>query len=137
MKVIKILILSSALVGFHAGADDVLPMTPGLWETTVTSTNSFTGTQTNTQQECIVEDHFNPKKFAEGSDECELTESDVDGNTLTFTMACTMQGGSATMTGSYTVDGDEGSGTMNMEGSFGGQTMTMESEMTAQRIGDC
>lgn len=137
MKATKILLLSTALVGFQVGAEDILPMTPGLWETTVTSTNSFTGTQTNTQQECIVEDHFDPRKMAEGSDECEIADSNVDGNTLTFTMACTMQGGSATMTGTYTVDGDQGSGSMNMEGSFGGQTMTMESTMVANRIGDC
>jgi len=85
----------------------------------------------------MVEDEFDPKSMAEGAEGCNLAESNLDGNTLTFSMVCNMQGADATMTGIYSVDGDEGEGSMNIEMSFSGQTMTMENVFTAKRIGDC
>ncbi len=120
----------------HATAD-VLPINPGLWESTVTSTNSMTGTQTKTSTECLVEDSFDPASMMDDGDQCQLTASDLDGDTLTFSMECNMEGGESTMTGVYQTDGETGQGTMNMEMSFGGQTMTMESNMTTVRLGDC
>ena len=118
-------------------AADALPMTPGMWETTTTTTNSFTGTQTQTVRECLTEKEFDPKKMARQAEGCRITEQTLSGNTLTFTMICNLQGGEGAMTGRYTSQGDSGSGTMKMKMSFGGQTMTSESTFEGRRVGPC
>ena len=121
----------------HWRVADALPVKPGLWETTVTSTNSFTGTQTQTSQECVTIEEFDPKTLFRDAEGCEVVNSDVSGNVLTFSMSCNMDGGQGTFAGRYQTEGDTGSGEMNMEMSFGGQTMTMESTMESTRLGDC
>lgn len=116
---------------------DSLPINPGLWESTVTSNNSFTGNATHTTQECVTISEFDPKTMAQDAEGCEVVESDVNGNTLTFTMNCNIQGGEAVINGRYQSNGDTGSGAMNMGISFGDQVMSMESSMTSKRLGDC
>ena len=118
-------------------AGDTLPIKPGLWESTVTSTNSFAGTSTQTNQECVTINQFDPKTMAREAEGCDVVESNVNGSTLTFSMNCDIEGGTTVISGQYQSDGDTGSGAMNMEMSFGDQTMTMESTMTTVRIGDC
>ena len=116
---------------------DALPINPGLWETSVTTTNQFTGTKTEKHQECLTDTEFDPAKMLGDQQQCNVTESTLNGNVLTFSLACNMEGATGTMSGEYQSDGDSGTGTMVMEMSFGGQTMTMESNMTANRLGDC
>jgi len=116
---------------------DALKLKPGLWETTFEMTNPFTGTQSQTRTECLEENEFDPESMMGPNDNCKVTQSKLKGNTLTFTMACNMDGGSGTMTGEYTTDGKTGSGKMTMTMSFGGQTMEMRSTTTARRLGDC
>ena len=114
-----------------------LKITPGLWQSTSTMTNSMTGSTTQTTENCVVEEEFDPMTMMEGAQGCELTENELDGNTLQFAMACNIQGAESVVQGVYTVDGDNGEGSMSIEMSFGGQTMTMENVFTASRIGDC
>ena len=135
-KILIALSFSSILISSSAFSEG-LKIKPGMWETTMVSTNSMTGTTTQTTSNCMADGEFDPKTMAEGAEGCEVTDDNVDGNTLTFTMACNMQGADVTMEGLYSVDGDEGEGSMNMEMSFGGQTMTMENVFTAKRVGDC
>ena len=117
---------------------DTLPIDPGLWEFTSTSTNSFTGQQeTETDTECVVEDEYDPATMMEDEDDCEMLESNLNGDTLTFSMSCGLQMGNMTMNGVYQSDGDTVQGTMVMEMSFGGQTMTSEGSFAGKRIGDC
>ena len=129
-------IVSACLVSVSAHAD-ALRLKPGLWETTVTSTNSFTGTTTQTDTECVVEQEFDPRTMFKDAQGCEVVNSSLEGNTLTYSLVCNVEGTQATINGLYTADGDVGGGSMNMEMSFSGQTMTMESSFDARRIGDC
>jgi hypothetical protein len=135
-KILLALSLSSILISSSAYSEG-LKITPGMWETTMVSTNSMTGTTTQTTSNCMADEEFDPKTMVEEAEGCEITDKNLDGNTLTFTMACNMQGADAIMKGVYSVNGDQGEGSMNMEMSFGGQTMTMENAFTAKRIGDC
>ena len=68
---------------------------------------------------------------------CELLDDNLQGNTLTYSLVCNVQGTQATIEGVYTTEGDVGSGSMNMEMSFGNQTMSMENIFDARRLGDC
>ncbi len=136
MKIVQI-ILSLIMVSIiNVVNADSLPIKPGMWEYTMTMTNSLTGTRTTKSKECIKEKEFDPGSMM-GDENCKVTNSTLTGDTLNFSMACSMQGGQATMSGVYQTDGNTGSGSMNMEMSMGGQTMTMETTMTANRLSDC
>ena len=128
------ILLASISVG--AGADG-LKITPGKWESTVTATNSMTGTTTNTSTSCMTEEEFDPQSLMEGAQGCQLVDSNLDNNTLAFSMACDIQGTQSTMQGLYSVDGDTGQGTINVEMDVSGQTVTMHGTFEARRIGDC
>ena len=116
---------------------DSLPIEPGLWEFTSTGTNPFTGQQeSETETECVVEDEYDPAEEME-DENCEVGESDLDGDTLTFSMSCSMEGGQMTMNAVFQSNGDSAQGTMNIEMTFGGQTMTSERSFSGDRLGDC
>ena len=134
----RVVFLAAALATVTAmSSADSLPFSPGMWETTVTSTNSLTGTTTHSSTSCTTEGEFDLRSIAQGAQGCELVDSNIDENTLTYSMACNVQGAESTVQGTYTVDGDGGEGTMNMTMTFDGQTMTVENVFTSKRIGDC
>lgn len=137
MKFLIHSVILAMVLSIPVASADSLPVEPGLWETTVTSTNSFTGTQTQTTKECVTIDAFDPKTLFKDAEGCKVVDSDVNGNVLTFSMDCNVDGGQGTFSGRYQSEGDTGSGEMNMEMSFNGQTMTMESTMESRRLGDC
>ena len=98
----------------------------------------MTGQQeTETETECIVESEYDPATMMEDQEGCQMNDSNLDGNTLTFSMSCEIQGGQMTMNGVYESDGDSAQGTTTMQMSFGQQNMTSEGTWTANRIGDC
>ena len=110
---------------------------PGMWETTMTTTSAMTGTTTRSISECRVAEEFDPTSMVEDADGCELVENELNGNTLTYTMNCDVQGGTGIMRGIYEIDGDHGRGRMDMELSFSGQTLVIENSFTARRLGNC
>ena len=117
---------------------DALPINPGLWEFTSTSTNPFTGQQeSETETECIVDDEYDPATMMQDENDCEMGESNLNGDTLTFSMSCNMEMGQMTMNGVYQSNGESAQGTTNVEMSFGGQTMSFQGSWTGQRIGGC
>ena len=121
-----------------AGFAASLLIKPGMWETTMTTSSSMTGTTTRSISECRVEEEFDPTKMVKDTNGCELVENEINGNTLTYTMNCEVDGGGqGIMRGVYEINGDQGQGRMDMEISFGGQTMVIENSFTAQRLGDC
>lgn len=133
--------LMSALIAFAITSTALaqgLPFNPGLWETTVTRTNPMTGQPTtDTRQECVESNEFDPRSLMQGVEECEMTDQTVSGDTLTFTMTCNQDGGTAAIEGQFQTDGQTGAGQMSMSFSFGGQTMNFESNSTSKRLGDC
>ncbi|MCZ7598842.1 MAG: DUF3617 family protein [Gammaproteobacteria bacterium] len=74
---------------------------PGDVETTMTRTNPMTGTPTTeTSTECVTEQSFDPREMMQDARGCQLTEENLSGDTLTFAMACTVEGaGSADIKG--------------------------------------
>lgn len=128
--------LGSFLIASVALAD-ALPVKPGLWESTVTTTNPMTGTQTQVNTECLKDEKWDPKSMLEDTEGCEIAESTLNGNTLSFTMTCNVQGAKGTMKGNYSTQGDSGVGNMTINMSFGGQSMVIESSYTSRRLEDC
>jgi hypothetical protein len=137
----KLSLLNCILILLFSGVSaavvaDSLPIKPGLWKTTTVSQTPM-GTQTSTSNECLKDDHFDPRKAMAEAEGCEIVKSKLSGKTLNFTMECSIQGGSASMVGSYTSKGDKGSGNVKINMSFGGQQMSSETNMTAERVGNC
>lgn len=125
------------LVPFTAGAAE-LKINPGMWETTMTRTNPLTGEPTTeTTRDCVKRTSFSPSQVMKDAKGCDLVKEELNGDTLTFQMKCSMQGSQATMDGSFQTDGQTGKGHMDMTMKAGEMNMTMNMEWTAKRVGDC
>jgi hypothetical protein len=125
-------LLGLLLVGFGSGARaEGLAIKDGLWETTMQ--NPMTGERVS--RECLKGTTLDPKTMLQGQDDCTMTEQNLDGNTLTFTMTCA--GAAGTAEGRMFVDGDQGGGEMHMNFDVGGRKMDMTLTWDAVRVGDC
>ena len=92
---------------------------------------------TETRTECVKETKFDPGKLLQDAEGCSLIDDDLNGDTLTFRMECNMQAARALVEGTFSTDGQTGSGNMDMEVNTGGMNMTMNMNWTATRLGDC
>jgi hypothetical protein len=89
----------------------------------------------NTQIQCLTKKDFVPQSSQPGQ-ECKITERKVVGNTVTWVMVCTNQGGDMKGTGKVTYKGDTFEGTMKMVMPQQGN-MEVTSHVSGRRIGDC
>ena len=137
MKIFRSITIGVALCTPFAAQSDALPIHSGLWEITTTMNNPFTGAQTRTQQECVKEDTFDPESLMKDAQDCRLNQSELKGDTLTFSMNCNMEGMQGSVSGRFQADGDSAEGHMNISFSVSGQTMEMQNEWRGKRLGDC
>jgi hypothetical protein len=124
-------VLALGGLGAEGARAEGLPIRDGLWETTMQ--NPMTGERVS--RECLKDAVLDPQTMLEGQDDCQMTEQALDGNTLTFTMACA--GGSGTAEGRMFVEGDQGNGEISMQFDMGGRQMSMTMSWDAVRVGDC
>jgi hypothetical protein len=123
-------------VGSAAVAEG-LPITPGLWE--MTSQNPMTG-EDDVLEECMSDGVFDPISMMEETQGCTFSNETVSGNSIDYDMTCTdpEMPGAMTAEFSFTIDGDQGSGNVDMRMEMNGQTaMSMSTSVTARRVGDC
>ena len=115
---------------------DGLPITPGLWE--IRATNSLMG-QENVQQNCMTDDVFDPVSMMGEERGCDVMNEQISGNTVDYDIACIddQSRGKAEGHFSFTIDGDQGTGQVDLKMSVGDQSMSMTYNMDAKRIGDC
>ncbi|MGI9421024.1 MAG: DUF3617 domain-containing protein [Geminicoccaceae bacterium] len=125
-------ILAFSSTAFAGG----VPITPGLWE--IKTHNSMLGTE-EVDQQCMRETVFDPVAILGQEDGCEISNETVKGNTVGYDLACIdeQQRGSATGHFSFTIDGDQGNGNVDMTFNIAGETMNMQYTMAAARLGDC
>ena len=124
-------VLALGGLGAEGARAEGLPIKDGLWETTMR--NPMTGERTS--RECLKDAVLDPQTMLEGQDDCQMTEQALDGNTLTFTLACA--GGSGTAEGRMFVEGDQGNGEISMQFDTAGRKMSMTMSWDAVRVGDC
>lgn len=115
---------------------DGVPITPGLWE--IKTQNSMLGTE-DIDQQCMQDTVFDPVAILGDEDGCEISNETVSGNTVGYDLACVdeQERGSATGHFSFTIDGDQGNGNVDMTFNIAGETMDMQYTMAAARLGDC
>ncbi len=121
-------------------AAEGIKMEKGMWEmTSTTSAPMFPEPRVATKTECIEKSEFGVSDLIrKQDDQCSITESSVNGNSLSWKMECDMQGGGkGSGGGRFTSNGSSGTGTMHMTMEIQGQTIKMETSWNGKRIGPC
>ena len=129
--VISAVLLFSASAVF---AGSSVNMEEGLWEITSEVKMPGMSMPPSTRTQCITKDDLVPQKAQPGQ-ECQVTDVQYKGNTVTWKMRCSGQGGDMTGTGQITYNGDSFVGQMKM--TMPGQRMKITTHMKGRRIGDC
>ncbi len=135
-----ILLFSLAFINNIASAGDSVAIEPGMWEVTTTMTSPMSNQpQVETSQECMEQSEISAEDLTPSEDDsCSTSEVSASGDTLTWSMQCSMQGGSMSGGGTFTSEGDTGHGKMHMDMNIqGGQSMKMEMSWKGKRIGSC
>ncbi len=140
MRITKLTIASLLTLSISqlATAENSISIEPGLWEVTTTMTSPmFPQPRVETQQECMEDSQISPETIAPSDGECSITDSNVSGSTLNWSMQCNTPGGAMSGQGSFDSNGDSGSGNMQMNMDIQGQSMSMQMEWKGHRIGSC
>jgi len=126
-------------ISFPALAEGI-PVDPGLWKMTSTVTMPMLPQpRVTTVTECMEKSEITMDEVGgEGMDpNCTFEMSQVDGNTMKWSVDCPVEGGTSHGEWQATSGGDtvRGEGFLTM--SFQGQTMDMTMTWEGQRIGAC
>jgi len=84
--------------------------------------------------QCLTKKDLIPQNTQSGQ-ECQISQSKVTGNTVTWSIKCSGEGGETKGTGTMTYSGDNFKGTMKISMPY--QNMEMTSTIDGRRIGDC
>ncbi len=118
-------------------ADSSPNMKEGKWE--ITTKTEMPGMPMQmpavTQVQCLTKEDLVPQNSQQGGGDCKITDIKVAGNTVSWTMHCSGQGGETKGSGEITYSGDSFKGTMKMI--MTQANMKMVSVMNGTRIGDC
>ena len=133
LLVISVVLLTSLSTSIAGSGPN---MQEGKWE--VTTRMEMPGMSTSmpavTSTQCLTKKDFVPQGSQQGQ-ECNITQTKVDGNTVTWTVKCSGQGGELTGTGRMTYSGSSFKGTIEM--TMTQPNMKMISHINGHRIGDC
>jgi len=124
------------LIAISVSCTDSGPnMKEGLWEITTKMQMQGMDMPPVKHTQCITKNDLVPQGSQQPGQECEITDVKTSGNTVTWTMKCTGQGGEVIGTGEITYSGDSFKGTMSI--SMPQANMEMSSHLSGKRIGSC
>jgi hypothetical protein len=133
LLVISVVLLTSLSTSIAASGPN---MQEGKWE--VTTRMEMPGMSMSmpavTSTQCLTKKDFVPQGSQQGQ-ECKVTNTKVDGNTVTWTVKCSGQGGEMIGTGKMTYSGSSFKGTIEM--TMAQSNTKMISHINGHRIGDC
>lgn len=136
----KPLVLAVAICLAPVVYADGIPVTPGLWETTMTmEMPMLPQPRVTTTNQCWDQTELNMDEIAtEGMDpNCTWDMQQVDGQTMKWSFECPVEGGTSRGDWEATSLGKTATGKGVMTVSFSGQTMKMNMSWEAKHIGDC
>lgn len=119
---------------------DGIPVEPGLWEMTSTmNMPMLPQPRVNTVTECMEKSEISVDDMGgeEMDPECNFETSQVDGNTMKWSVDCPMEGGSSRGEWEAVSGGDTVTGNGVLTVSMPGQTMEMQMSWEGKRIGEC
>ena len=119
-------------------AEEGVPIEPGEWEMTATTT-SATLEQPNTQSttKCIELSSISPLDLTPSRGECNISESSKTGDTINWKVGCKLDVGTMEGVGTFTTYGDTADGKMNLDMHVQNDKFTMQVKWEARRLGDC
>jgi len=126
-----VVLLTAVSFSFAASGPD---MNEGLWEITTTMKMQGMNMPSHTHTQCITKDDLVPRSSQPGQ-ECTISNYEVEGNTVSWSIRCSTQGGEMNGTGKITYRGDSFDGTMDM--TMPGSGAEVVTHMSGRRIGDC
>ncbi|MFO7686413.1 MAG: DUF3617 family protein [Desulfobacterales bacterium] len=109
-------------------------MNPGNWEITTTTEMAGMPPQTLTHTQCITNEDLVPMS-GDANQECQVTDVQMNGNTVSWKITCGGQGGGMSGTGQVTYEGDRMHGTMQM--TIAGYGTQVKNTLSGRRVGDC
>ncbi|MBN1625698.1 MAG: DUF3617 family protein [Deltaproteobacteria bacterium] len=132
-KIFYMIFVSSVIVSFgtaFAGPN----MDPGKWEITTKTEMAGMPPQSVTHEQCITNNDLVPVS-GDANQECQVEDTQINGDTVSWKITCGGQGGGMTGTGKITYNGDSMNGEMNMTiAPYGTQ---VKNTISGRRIGDC
>ncbi len=133
------LLFSFCLTFSMANANESISIEPGMWEVTTTMTSPMSNQpQVKTSQECMEDSEISADVLTPNDDDnCSTSDVNANGDTLTWSMQCSMQGNVMTGGGSFTSQGNSGHGNMHMDMQVEGQSFKMELTWKGKRVGSC
>ena len=87
-----------------------------------------------THTQCISQKDLVPQSQEPGQ-ECQISNTKVSGDTVSWTIVCTSQGGTMEGKGQITYKGDQMNGSTEMV--MKNQGVTMKSKIRGRRVGNC
>lgn len=123
--------------GSLAAQEQSVNLNPGLWEiTTVTEMVGMPGAgpPPMTFTQCITAENLVPQSEGE-TEVCQVSDVAVEGNTVSWKIVCSGQGGGMEGTGTITYNGDTMEGTMEMV--MPQVNMQIKNTLTGKRVGEC
>ena len=128
----SIILLTAISISF---AGSVPNMKAGLWEITVKTEMPGMEMPPMKHTQCLTKKDFVPQGPQQPGQECKITDVKVDGDTVTWTLKCTTQGGKMKGTGKTTYSGNSFKGIMVMI--IPPTNMKITTHMNGKRIGNC
>ncbi|MFI0472902.1 DUF3617 domain-containing protein [Halomonas sp. HMF6819] len=117
-------------------------VTPGEWE--FVSVTSVSGDmdipdQTETERQCITQEELDSAEFGliEEEQGCELLSQEMNADGLSYSMACSADGGQATIDGEMSFMGEQIDGTVTILTESPMGALTMDTTIEGERVGDC
>ena len=124
---------------FSAVAAGGVNMKEGLWE--ITSKASIQGMPFDmpptTYTQCLTKENIIPQEQNQAQQECKLIDSDISGNTVTWSMTCSQNGMISNISGKISYKGTTMDGTMKVESNTPMGNSIMNMIINGKRIGDC
>ena len=108
---------------------------PGQWEITTKTDMAGLPSQSFTQKQCITEDDMVPMASQDPNQDCQIKDMKTSGNTVSWEMVCSGQGGEMNGKGEVTYSGDTMKGKMDM--TMKAMNMKIKSTFSGKRIGPC
>ncbi len=139
---IRYMVVAAALAVPMVALADTPNVTPGEWE--FVSVTRISGEmdipdQTETERQCITQQELESAEFGliEEEQGCELLSQDMNADGISYSMACSAEGGQATIDGEMSFMGEQIDGTVTILTQSPMGELTMDTTIEGQRVGEC
>ena len=134
----RVLVINFTLSVLCLAYAEGMKVKAGLWETKSIVTMPFGGDkQEHTSRDCISQSKITPEDMMKDVEGCKILNTNVDANSMQWTISCQNAGVEMLGEGSAESAGTKITGGMNISATFDRQEMVMSTNWEGIYIGDC